>query len=63
MHGAAHGQHQVADVLGHADVVTGLLVDRNGGGGGLGGKGGDGGREDVLDHPLHAQLAAGQEGI
>ena len=63
VHGAAHGQHQVADVLGHADVVTGLLVDRNGGGGGLGGKGGDGGREDVLDHPLHAQPAPGQEGI
>ena len=63
VHGAAHGQHQIADVLGHADAVTGLLVHGDGGGGGLGGKGGDGGAQDVFDHGRHTVPAAGQEGV
>src|SRR5699024_9740867 len=63
VHGAAHGQHQVADVLGDADGVAGFFVDGDGGSGGLGGECGDGRREDVLDHGGHAQLAGGQEGV
>ena len=63
MHGAAHGQHQVADIFGDADGVAGFLVDGDGSGRGLGGKGRDGRRENVLDHGDDALLARGQEGV
>lgn len=60
MHGAAHGQNQVADILGDADVAACFLTDRQGSGGGLGGKGGDGRGDNVLQL-LDAQLAAGKQ--
>ena len=63
MHGGSHGQHNVADVVRHADLMAGLHVGRQSRHRTLGGKGRDRRVENILKHLLYPCLSAGDVGV